>query len=261
MKEKKENLTVVKIGGNVINDEQLLFQVLQDFCQLEGKKILIHGGGKKASALMQKMGITPRLIDGRRITDDAALEIVIMVYAGLINKSLVSRLQSMGCNALGMSGADLNAIKAHKRLVKEIDYGWVGDIEEVNDQHIAQLLETDFIPVFCAITHDNNGQLLNTNADSIASRVAAAMGKRYDTTLILCFEKDGILSDPEDDNSIIDSIDHSLYKELVKSGVISAGMLPKTESAFFALQHGAGKVYIAGPQALRTTPVKGTLLS
>ncbi len=253
-------LTIVKIGGNIINDPPTLTKVLKDFTNLTGKKILIHGGGKRASALMRQMGLEPNMVDGRRITDAPTLEIVTMVYAGLLNKNIVAQLQAIGCNAIGLSGADGNAIQSHKRVVKEIDYGYVGDIDEVNGKQIAQLLESRFTPVFCAITHDKKGQLLNTNADSIASSLAASMGQYFKTKLILCFEKDGVLSNPDDDNSVIPSITFSQFQEHKASGIISAGMIPKMEGAFYALQNGVEEVYVAGIRALEQEQTLGTKL-
>ncbi len=253
-------LTILKIGGNIINDPPTLTKVLKDFTKLSGKKILIHGGGKRASALMRQMGLEPNMVDGRRITDAATLEIVTMVYAGVLNKNIVAQLQAIGCNAIGLSGADGNAIQSHKRIVKEIDYGFVGDIDEVNGKNITQLLVAGFTPVFCAITHDKKGQLLNTNADSIASRLAAAMGRYFKTKLILCFEKDGVLSNPDDDTSVIPSITFQEFQDHKASGVISAGMIPKMEGAFFALQNGVEEVYITGIRALEKRKTKGTKL-
>ena len=256
----QEPLTILKIGGNIINNPPILAKVLQDFTQLKERKILIHGGGKKASELMRRMGIEPTMIEGRRVTDAVTLEIVTMVYAGLINKTVVAQLQAMNCDAIGLSGADVNALQSHKRIVKEIDYGLVGDIDLVNGKSINRLLEADFTPVFCAITHNKKGQLLNTNADSIAARVAAAMSSYFSTKLILCFEKEGVLSDPEDDASVIPSINFQEFQAHKQSGVISAGMIPKMEGAFFAMQHGVQNVYIAGINALAATTIKGTKL-
>lgn len=257
---KKNKLTVIKIGGNVINDEALLAKVLADFTALKEHKILVHGGGKKASALMRQMGMKPNLVDGRRITDAATLEVVTMVYAGLINKKIVADLQALDCNAIGMTGADLNAIQSHKRIVKNIDYGFVGDIDKIGSTNIAKLLDADFTPAFCAITHDKKGQLLNTNADSIASGIAVGMSELYEVTLILCFEKDGVLSDPTDDASVIPAITHQQFQDFKESGVIYEGMIPKMEGAFFALQNGVENVYVAGTNALGKQSVKGTQL-
>lgn len=257
---KKSPLTILKIGGNIINKEPILAKVLQDFANLPEKKILIHGGGRRASEMMRSLGIEPTMIDGRRVTDAATLEIVTMIYAGLINKNIVAKLQAINCNAIGLSGADLNAIQSHKRIIKEIDYGFVGDIDTVNGLAISQLLQSDFVPAFCAITHDKKGQLLNTNADSIASTIAATMSRYFQTKLVLCFEKDGVLSDPTDDASVIPSINSDQFQKYKATGVISDGMIPKMEGAFFAMQNGVENVYIAGIHALENTTIKGTKL-
>ena len=253
-------LTILKIGGNIINDPALLAKILKDFSNLKEQKILVHGGGKRASALMRQMGIEPKLVEGRRITDAQTLEIVTMVYAGLINKKIVADLQVINCNAIGLTGADLNAIQSHKRVVKEIDYGFVGDIDAINGSGISGLIEANFTPVFCAITHDKQGQLLNTNADSIAANLAVGMSAFYEVTLILCFEKDGVLMYPENDNSVIPSINFREFQEYKQSGIISAGMIPKMEGAFFALQNGVKKVVIAGTKVLEISSQKGTHL-
>jgi len=256
----KERLTVVKIGGNVINDEALLAKVLKDFAALKEAKILIHGGGKRASALMRQMGMQPNLVEGRRITDAATLEVVTMVYAGLINKKIVADLQAIGENAIGLTGADLNAIQSHKRIVKTIDYGFVGDIDKIESTNIAKLIKADFTPVFCAITHDKQGQLLNTNADSIASRVAVGMSELYDVQLILCFEKDGVLLDANDDSSVIPQLTYQQFQDYKASGVIYEGMIPKMEGAFYALQNGVQDVFVAGTTTLAAGGNKGTQL-
>lgn len=255
---KKQKLTVLKIGGNVINDEVRLQKVLKDFAALENKKILVHGGGKKASALMQKMGIQPNMVEGRRITDAITLEVVTMVYAGLINKKIVANLQAIDCDAIGLTGADVNAIQSHRRIVQEIDYGYVGDIDSIESSNIDKLLQADFVPVFCAITHDKKGQLLNTNADSIASRLAVGMSELYEVTLILCFEKDGVLLDADDDTSLIPAINHQEFQDYKSSGVIYEGMIPKLDGAFFAVQQGVSSIYISGVNALSNNKIKGT---
>lgn len=256
----KEKLTVVKIGGNVINDEALLSKVLKDFAALKERKILIHGGGKRASALMRQMGMQPNLVEGRRITDAATLEVVTMVYAGLINKKVVADLQAIGENAIGLTGADLNAIQSHKRIVKEIDYGFVGDIDKIESTNISKLLAADFTPVFCAITHDKQGQLLNTNADSIASSVAVGMSELFEVTLVLCFEKDGVLKDANDDTSVIPKLKYEQFQAYKKSGVIYEGMIPKMEGAFYALQNGVEHVFVAGTNVLAENGNRGTQL-
>ena len=255
-----EQLKIIKIGGNVINDKTTLKLFLQDFAALQGKKILVHGGGKKASQVLKSMGIDPKMIDGRRITDEQTLEVVTMVYAGLINKNVVAQLQALNCNAIGLTGADINAIRAHKRIVKTIDYGFAGDIDEVNDKGIATLLESGISPVFCAITHDKNGQLLNTNADTIASTLAIALSKHYEVQLKLCFEKQGILLDVNDEESVITELNHRTYLDYKLQGIIYEGMIPKVDNAYHALKNGVQEVHICGVKALRVGAFSGTRL-
>ncbi|GHE38080.1 acetylglutamate kinase [Sphingobacterium griseoflavum] len=239
-------LNVIKIGGNVIDDEDQLQSFLEKFAALQGKKILVHGGGKVATRTAADLGIEAKMIDGRRVTDAAMLDIVTMVYAGLTNKKIVSSLQKFGCDALGLSGADGDTIKAVKRPVREVDYGYVGDIlvDSVNTLSIKKFLEAGFTPVFSAITHNGLGQLLNTNADTIASSLAVSLSKIYDTRLIYCFEKDGVLSDVNDDKSIIKTIKADDFELLKSSGVIYEGMIPKLENAFHAIGKGVKNVYI-----------------
>ena len=216
------------------------------FAEINGPKILVHGGGKGASDMMKNLGIAPQMVNGRRITDAATLDIVTMFYAGKTNKQLVAALQGLGTNALGLSGPDGNVILATKRLVREIDYGFVGDLNEtsVNAELIQQFLRLGLTPVFCAINHDGHGQLLNTNADTIAASLAKALSKEYAVSLHFCFEKRGVLKDVDDDNSIIEKITLANYEELKESGIIFEGMLPKLENAFEALQFGVNKVII-----------------
>jgi len=257
----EQKLTIVKIGGNIINNEPDLIRVLDDFSKITTPKVLIHGGGKKASALIRQMGQQPKMIEGRRITDAFTLDIVTMVYAGLINKKIVALLQSKGCNALGMTGADLNTIQSHKRPVKDIDYGFVGDIDKIHSDNIQILLQAKFTPVFCAITHDQSGQLLNTNADSIASYLAGGMSHLFSVDLRLCFEKKGVLENPDDENSVIPKINYDTFQKLKKSGIISEGMVPKIEGAFHALKNGVKNVYISGIESLKPgKQQKGTRL-
>ena len=239
-------LNVVKIGGNVIDNSENLHRFLADFAALDGYKVLVHGGGKAATQLSATMGIEAQLVDGRRVTDIETLRVVTMVYAGLINKNIVAALQATGCNAIGLTGADGNFIRAKKRPVKTIDYGFVGDIDEnsINPQNIAKLLDAGFVPVFSAITHDGTGQLLNTNADTIASALAVALAKLYDTTLIYCFEKKGVLKDINDEASLIADIDPITYEELKKQNIIAGGMLPKLDNAFSAIASGVTAVII-----------------
>ncbi len=250
MKNQKPLLTILKIGGKLVEDEQKLKYILQKFAKIKGRKILIHGGGKAASTWSKKLGITPNMIDGRRVTDAATLEVVTMVYAGLYNKKIVSMLQAIPCNALGLTGADLNTIQSHKRVVKDLDYGYVGDIDFVQTSIIQQLLNNHITPVFCAITHDKNGQLLNTNADTIASKLASALAPFYHITLKFCFEKNGVLKNPADDDSIISKIDYQDYQKYKTNGIISDGMIPKMDNAFSALNSEVEQVYICGVDAI-----------
>jgi len=256
-------LYVVKIGGNVIDNPENLKSFLSDFATLNGYKILIHGGGKIATKLSWDLGVKSRMIEGRRVTDGESLKVVTMVYAGLVNKNIVATLQNENCNAIGLTGADGNFIRAKKRpIVKvfseekganiNVDYGFVGDLDEssVNSMAIVKLLEDGFTPVFSAITHDGNGQLLNTNADTIASVLAVSMSGFYETSLIYCFEKAGVLLDVEDDNSLIKLIDPTYYKELKRQGIINEGMIPKLDNAFEAIELGLKEVCIGKADSL-----------
>ncbi len=247
---KIQPLHITKIGGKILEDEARLDQVLRNFVNLEGHKILVHGGGKRASEMSRRLGIEPRMHQGRRITDEPALEVATMVYAGWSNKKVVSLLQAGGCDALGLSGADGNAILARKRPVGEVDYGFAGDIEEVNTGLIRHLLFAQITPVFCAITHDGQGQLLNTNADTIAARLARALTPHYDVHLHYCFEKPGVLTDPDDDDTVIARLTFDSYRQYQQQGVITDGMIPKLDNAFGALRHGVKGVVICGPITL-----------
>jgi acetylglutamate kinase len=242
----ERDLHIIKIGGNVIDNSENLYHFLKDFTALDGYKILVHGGGKVATQLSETLGIEPKLVDGRRITDIETLRVVTMVYGGLINKNIVAQLQRFGNNAIGLTGADGDFIRTKKRPVKTIDYGFVGDIDEnsIDPQNIRRLMEAGFTPVFCAITHDGEGQLLNTNADTIASALAVALSKLYETTLIYCFEKKGVLQDINDEGSLIREIDPERYEELKKQQIIHSGMLPKLDNAFTAINCGVKAVII-----------------
>lgn len=241
-----KKLSVIKIGGNVIDNSEKLDQFLQDFTALPGDKILIHGGGKIATELGVSLGVEAKMVEGRRITDIETLRIVTMVYAGLINKNMVAQLQAKGSNAIGLTGADGNIIKAVKRPVKDIDYGFVGDLDEssVSSDTLDSLLKAGLVPVLCAITHDGESQLLNTNADTIASAVAVAMSSLYDTSLIYCFEKRGVMRDIDDDQSLVPVIRMGEFEILKNEGVVSGGMIPKLHNAFEAIKSGVNTVYI-----------------
>ena len=238
----KEKLSIIKIGGNIIEDDTSLNAFLKLFSNLEGKKILVHGGGKRATAMASKLGIESKMVNGRRITDKETLEVITMVYGGLVNKNMVAKLQALQIDAIGLTGADINSIKSNKRQVTNIDYGFVGDVKEVASNSIDRLIKANFTPVFCAITHDGNGQLLNTNADTIASKVAIGMSKKYDTTIYYCFELNGVLRDINDQNSVIKYLNINTYNKLLKDGNIADGMLPKLENCFDALKNGVSKV-------------------
>lgn len=239
-------LHIIKIGGNVIDDEEQLAVFLEKFAALQGKKILVHGGGKIATRLASDLGVEVKMLEGRRITDEKMLDVVTMVYAGLTNKKIVALLQKYDCDALGLSGADGNVIKAVKRPVKNIDYGFVGDVlfDSVNTLNLKKFLEAGFTPVFSAITHNGAGQLLNTNADTIASALAVSLSKIYETRLIYCFEKNGVLRDVSDENSVIKNINPIEYARLKTGGMIFEGMVPKLDNAFEAIAKGVKNVYI-----------------
>ncbi len=239
-----KEINIVKIGGNVIDNPNELKSFLKIFADLKGLKILVHGGGKKASQWAERLNIPVQLIDGRRITDSDTLELITGIYAGQINKNIVASLQGLNCNAVGLSGADGNAIRAVKRTHKNIDYGWVGDIVDVNTDFFKSLLSQNIIPVCCALTHDGKGQLLNTNADTIASSIAIALGKEYRVTLHYCFEQLGVMRSLENPDSLIEHIDSKLYSELLNQKIISDGMLVKMENVYNALKKGVNKVTI-----------------
>lgn len=245
-----EKLAIVKIGGNIIEDETSLVKFLNLFSKIEGKKILVHGGGKRATHIASKLGIVSKMVAGRRITDKETLEVITMVYAGLVNKNMVAKLQANQIHAIGLTGADLNSIQSDKRPVKDIDFGYVGDVKKVNHTAIDQLIAANFTPVFCAITHDGNGQLLNTNADTIASQLAVGMSALYETSLYYCFELNGVLKDFNDKDSVIKHINAPIYKQLIEEGSISDGMLPKLENCFDALQQGVTRVYLGNTSML-----------
>jgi acetylglutamate kinase len=252
-----EQLYIIKIGGNIIDDATRLDSFLEQFAAVKGHKILVHGGGKLATKLAEQMGVQQKMIDGRRITDEETLKIVTMVYAGYINKNIVAKLQSLGENAMGVTGADANMIMAHQRKHSSIDYGFVGDIDIVHSGMIDQLLQQNISIVFAPITHDGKGQLLNTNADTIAQELAKSMSHLYETTLIYSFEKKGVLKDIHDDNDVIPVIDTVLYQQLKEENIIFAGMIPKLDNAFTAVNAGVKKVIIGQADVLQSL-IKGT---
>ena len=241
----KEKLTIVKVGGAIVEDEAQLTQLLKDFSAIEGNKVLVHGGGRRATQIAASLGIESKMVNGRRITDADMLNVVTMVYGGLVNKNLIARLQANGVNALGLTGADMDVIRSHKRPLKDgIDFGFVGDVDQVNGALLCQLIKTGITPVMAPLTHDGQGHILNTNADTIASETAKALAPYYDVTLIFSFEKKGVLRNPDDDDSVIPVITHSDFIKYKADGTISGGMLPKIENAFAAINAGVEQVII-----------------
>lgn len=241
----KESLKIIKIGGNIIDDQEKLAVLLDDFSKIPAKKILVHGGGTIASTISKEMGIKPKMHKGRRITNKDSLDIATMIYAGLLSKKITAELQAKNCNAIGLSGVDANIITAIKREVKEIDFGYVGDVINVDSKVLSQLIDLGLTPVFNAISHDKQGQLLNINADTIASELAVGLVNRYEIELIYLFEKKGVLSDVAE-NIVIPNITKSEFKKLQKSEIINSGMIPKLDNCFYALKNGVKNVKIAG---------------
>lgn len=247
----KEKLTLIKVGGKIVEEEATLHALLDDFAAIRGHKLLVHGGGRSATQLAARLGIESRLIDGRRVTDADMLRVVTMVYGGLVNKHIVAGLQARGINALGLTGADMNVVQSAKRPVKEIDYGFVGDIERVNASLLATLIGQGVVPVMAPLTHDGKGHLLNTNADTIAGETAKALAAHFDVTLVYCFEKPGVLLDETDDSSVIPALTRAEFERYVADGVIQGGMIPKLDNAFRALDAGVGEVVITLASAIR----------
>ena len=247
----KEKLTIVKVGGAVVEDEAQLSQLLKDFSAITGKKVLVHGGGRKATKVAEALGIESKMLGGRRITDADMLSVVTMVYGGLVNKNLVARLQANGVNALGLTGADMDVIRSHKRPIKDgVDFGFVGDVDKANGQMLSKLIEEGITPVMAPLTHDGQGNILNTNADTIASETAKALAPYYDVTLIFSFEKKGVLRNPYDDDSVIPVITRADFINYKADGTISGGMLPKIENALGAIDSGVSRVIITLATAL-----------
>jgi len=255
-----DKILIVKIGGNLINNSQILNRFLKSFAKIETKKILIHGGGNQVTKLSKKLNLNVKITNGRRITSIQDLEVATMIYAGSLNKTLVTKLQSFNCNSIGLSGADANLIESVKRPVKEIDYGLVGDIKKINSIFLKNLIDQNLIPVICSITHDKNGQLLNTNADTISSEIAISLSEYYTVDLIYCHEKNGVLSNPSDDNSTFDKLNEKEFNNYLELKIISNGMIPKLTNSFYALNNGVKSVKIAG-QSLDEQNMKSTTIT
>lgn len=246
----KDKLTIVKVGGKIVEDEQSLDVLLRGFAAIDGFKLLVHGGGRSATAMASRLGIETVMIDGRRVTDADMLRVVTMVYAGSVNKNIVARLQAMGVDALGMTGADMNIILSRKRKAAPVDYGWVGDPVAVNDAALASLLQAGVVPVVAPLTHDGEGHLLNTNADTMAGTVARGLAGRFDVSLVYCFEKPGVLRDEHDDTSVIPVIDRVSFGSLRADGIVTGGMIPKIENALAAIDEGVAEVVITAHDAI-----------
>lgn len=253
-----EKLTLIKVGGGVLEEEDTLDRLLTDFAKIEGYKVLVHGGGRLATALATQLGIESKMIDGRRITDAETLKIVTMVYAGWVNKRVVARLQALNINAIGLTGADMNIIRSEKRPVGDIDYGFVGDVKNVKADFLAMLLKQNIVPVLSPLTHDKQGNLLNTNADTIAAETAKALARLFSVSLIFCFEKNGVLMDEQKDTSVIREMDRKLFQKYKDEGIIKGGMIPKLENAFQAIDAGVKEVIITKASAILEN--KGTLI-
>ncbi len=245
-----EALNVIKVGGAVVEDPQALEAFLTQFAAVEGNKVLVHGGGRSATAMAARLGIETKMLNGRRITDEAMLEVVTMVYGGLVNKTIVARMQAAGLNAIGLTGADMDCIRSDKRPSEPIDYGFAGDVRHVDGKALHTLIGAGFVPVMAPLTHDGKGQLLNTNADTIAAEVAKGLVPFYDVTLTFCFEKKGVLADPTDEDSVIPRINRAKYDALFADGTLSGGMLPKFHNAFSALDAGVVRVVITSANNL-----------
>ena len=246
----REKLTVIKVGGKIVEEEATLNRLLDDFATIEGHKVLVHGGGRSATKIAAQLGIESKMVNGRRITDSETLKVVTMVYGGLVNKNVVAGLQARGVNALGLTGADMNVMRSVKRPVKEVDYGFVGDVEKVGASLLSDLIYKGVVPVMAPLTHDGKGHMLNTNADTIAGETAKALAALFDVTLVFCFEKKGVLRDENDDDSVIPLITPAEFKQYVADGVIQGGMIPKLENSFAAIDAGVSEVIITLASAI-----------
>ena len=244
------SLTLIKVGGKIVEEASSLQRLLTDFAAISGHKLLVHGGGRSATRIAEQLGIESRMVDGRRITDAETLRVVTMVYGGLVNKNIVAGLQARGVNALGLTGADMDVIRSVKRPVKDIDYGYVGDVERVDARLLGDLIARGVVPVMAPLTHDGAGNLLNTNADTIASETARALAARFDVTLVYCFEKKGVLRDPDDEDSVIPSLNRRSFEALTADGTIAGGMIPKIENALAAIEAGVKRVIITRADAI-----------
>ena len=253
-----EKLTIIKVGGKIVEESDTLNQLLADFSKIPGYKLLVHGGGRSATRIAESLGIESRMVNGRRITDAETLKVVTMVYGGLVNKNIVAGLQAKGVNAIGLTGADMNVIRSVKRPVKEVDYGFVGDVKQVDAEVLVSLICRGAVPVMAPLTHDGEGHVLNTNADTIAGETAKALADAFDVTLVYCFEKKGVLKDENDDNSVIPVITPDLFRQYVAEGVIQGGMIPKLENAFSAVEAGVRQVIIT--QASAIDGLSGTVI-
>lgn len=253
----KEHLTIIKVGGKIVENSESLNSLLKDFAAVEGKKLLVHGGGRSATQMAARLGVETKMVDGRRITDEAMLEVVTMVYGGLVNKRIVAGLQALGIDAVGLTGADMNIVLSDKRKVSAVDYGWVGDVKRVNAEAVATLIESGCCPVVAPLTHDGCGHMLNTNADTMAGEMAKAMVAHYDVTLMFCFEKPGVLADENDDSSLIPTITPAVLDDLKCRGVVSGGMIPKLDNAIACVSAGVESVVITQADRI-ADPYAGT---
>lgn len=251
-------LTIIKVGGKIVEEEDSLKQLLHDFSKIDGFKILVHGGGRSATKIAERLGIESKMVDGRRITDSETLQVVMMVYGGLVNKNIVAGLQSLGVNALGLTGADMDIIRSDKRPVKDIDYGFVGDVKKVKGDVLKLLIDQNIVPIIAPLSHDGQGNMLNTNADTMAAETAQAMSQYYDVSLVYCFEKKGVLMNEHDDDSVIPQLDKASYQKYVQEGIIQGGMLPKLENAFKSIEKGVSEVVIT--KASEIGKGKGTVI-
>ncbi len=240
----KQHLTIIKVGGKIVENPASLNALLHDFAKVEGRKLLVHGGGRSATQMAERLGVETKMVDGRRITDEKMLEVVTMVYGGLVNKGIVAGLQAEGVNAIGLTGADMGIVLSDKRPVKTVDYGWVGDVRRVNSEAVSTLIESNCCPVIAPLTHDGKGHMLNTNADTMAAEMAKALAKTYNVTLMYCFEKAGVLADENDDNSLIPTITPAVLADLKAHGVVTGGMLPKLDNAMACVEAGVETVVI-----------------